>query len=230
MPSGVGKDQLAEAIRELTNVINSQSKMIREQGIKLEELEAKLLQKTRLNEVEKGTIETKLAAVAGLVQETQVKLSTLFQQAILGQPGELSSGQWPSLPPARRPGHLSYLANSTTPLNRTVRPAQNNSETNDRTITLDISRLRVEKRSAGQIKDMMTNIMQAQAETKECKSQQARILPEGKIELSMESNSQYENAQKHPRWLELAMTGARIKREKWFPVKCDNVTMCQNPK
>lgn len=144
MPSGVEKNQLAEAIKKLTNVINSQSKMIREQSIKFEELEAKLLQKNRLDKVEKGTIETKLAAVTDLVQETQVKLSYLFQQAILGQLGELSSGQWPSPPPAHRPGHLSYLANSTTPLNETVRPAQNNSETNDLTITLEISQSRID--------------------------------------------------------------------------------------
>lgn len=60
----------------------------------------------------------------------------------------------------------------------------------------------------------MINIMQTQAEIKEFKSQKVRILSERKIELSMESNSQYENARKYFRWLEFAMTEARIKQEK----------------
>lgn len=67
VPSRAGKDHWLEAIRELTKVINSQSKMIKEQGTKFQELEAKLLQKHRLEQVEKGIIETKLAAIEGLV-------------------------------------------------------------------------------------------------------------------------------------------------------------------
>ena len=69
--------------------------------------------------------------------------------------------------------------------------------------------------------------MQSQPETKECKIQQVRILPGEKIELCMESNSQYEDARNISRWLELTMPEARMKGEKWFLIKCDNVPKSQ---
>ncbi|MCJ1348716.1 hypothetical protein MMC31_006949 [Peltigera leucophlebia] len=218
-PSGGGKDQWLEAIKELTRVINGQSKIIKEQGIKLQELEAGIASKDQIRQ--------KLAAIEGLVQETQVKLGSLSQQSTPGPTKDLVSVQWPQLPPLHRPGQPLYFPTSPTLLNENVRPARNSPETNDRTITIDVSRSRLEKHSVSQIKDTVTDIMQSQLETKECKIQQVRILPGEKIELCMESNSQYEDARNHSRWLELAMPGARMKGGKWFPNKCDNVPKSQ---
>lgn len=104
-----------------------------------------------------------------------------------------------------------------------ARPARNSPETNDRTITIDVSRAKLEKHGVSQIKDIVADVMQSQAETKECKIQEVRILPGEKIELCLESNTQYEAARNYTRWLELAMPGARMKGEKWFPIKYDNV-------
>lgn len=173
--------------------------MIKEQGAKLQELEAKLVQKNRSEEVEKGVIETKLATIENLFKEMQVKLSSFSQEAGSGQTEQLGLGQWPLLPLAHRSGCLLYPSTFTTPLDGGARSVRNSPETNGRTITIDISRSRFEKRSAEQIKDTMTSIMQAQIETKECKIQQARILPGGIIELSMESNTEYEIAWNNPR-------------------------------
>ncbi|MCJ1346407.1 hypothetical protein MMC31_004623, partial [Peltigera leucophlebia] len=47
---GTRKDQWLEAIRELTNVINGQNKMIKEQSVKLQELEAKLSDQGRFEQ------------------------------------------------------------------------------------------------------------------------------------------------------------------------------------
>lgn len=146
-PSGGGKDQWLEAIKELTNVINSQSKMIKEQGIKLQELEVKLLQRNRLEQGEKGIIETKLATIEGLVQETQVKFGCLSQQAIPSPTKDLVSDQWPQLPPLHRLGQPTYFPTSPTLLSENVRPARNSPETNDRIITIDVSRSTLEKHS-----------------------------------------------------------------------------------
>lgn len=73
------------------------------------------------------------------------------------------------------------------------------------------------------IKKTMTSVMQTQTKTKECKILQAQILPKRIIELSMESNKKYKSAPNNPKWLEFIMPKAKMKREKWFSIKCNNV-------
>lgn len=94
-PSGDGKDQWLEAIKELTNVVKSQSKMIKEQGTKLQEFEVKLVQRNRLEQEEKGKLETKLAAIESLLQKTQLQLAAFSQQAIPTTTENLAQAQWP---------------------------------------------------------------------------------------------------------------------------------------
>lgn len=49
-PNGTRKDQWLEAIRDLTNIINGQSKMIKAQGAKLQELEANVTRNGQLEQ------------------------------------------------------------------------------------------------------------------------------------------------------------------------------------
>lgn len=139
MPPGAEKVQCLEAIKELIYIINSKSKMIKEQSTKLQELEANLVQKNRSDKVEKGVIETKLAAIENLFKETQVKVSSLSQEAGLGQTKQLGVGQWPLLPPAHKSGCLLYPSTSTIPLNGTAKLVQNSPKINGQTIIIYIS-------------------------------------------------------------------------------------------
>lgn len=126
-----------------------------------------------------------------------MKLSSFSQQASPGQTEEPGTVDWPQLPPAHRLFQPLHFPTFIMPSSKTVRRARNSPKTNDRTITINVSRSRLDKRSANQIKDIMTNVMQAQAETKECRIQYVRVLPREKIELCMESNSQYKDARSH---------------------------------
>ena len=224
---GTRKDQWLEAIRELTNVINGQNKMIKEQSVKLQELEAKLSDQGRFEQEKADKVETKLDEMKALIISVQDKLSTFSQNARIDPEVDGNTEIWPQLPAPQTQYPLMQLAMSLNAATANHRLLRNSPETNDRTITLDTSRSRSEKSNAAKIKEEVTSIMQAQLETKDCKIQHVRILPGEKIEICMETDSQCENARHYPRWLELAMPGARMKGETWFPIKCDNVPKSQ---
>lgn len=162
-----------------------------------------------------------------LIIGVQDKLSSLFENARVNPEVDGNTETWPRIPAPQTQNPSTQLAMSLNASNTNHRLLRNSPETNDRTITLDTSRSNSERSNAAKLKEEITNVMQAQFETKDCKIQHVRILPGEKVEICMETDSQCENARHYPRWLELAMPGARMKGQTWFPIKCDNVPKSQ---
>ena len=224
---GTRRDHWLEAIRELTNIVNEQNKMIQKQNVKLQELEAKLGEQNRIEQEKTDRMETKLDEMKALILGVQERLSSLSENARVNPEVDGNTETWPRLPAPHTQNPSTQLAMSPNGSKTNHRLLRNSPETNDRTIILDTSRSKSERSNAAKIKEEITNIMQAQLETKDCKIQHVRILPGEKVEICMETDSQCENARHHPRWLELAMPGARMKGQTWFPIKCDNVPKSQ---
>ncbi len=57
---GTWRDHWLKAIKELTSIVNGQNKMIGEQNVKLQELEAKLDEQNRIEKEKTDRMETKL--------------------------------------------------------------------------------------------------------------------------------------------------------------------------
>ncbi len=221
------RDHWLEAIRELTNTVNGQNMMIREQNVKLQEREAKLGEQNRIEREKTDRIETKLDEMKALILGVQERLSSLSENASVNQEVDGNTETWPWLPAPHTQNPSTQLAMSPNGSKKNDRLLRNSPETNDMTITFDTSRSKSERSNAAKIKEEITNIMQAKLETKDCKIQDVRILPWEKVEICIETDSQCENARHHSRWLELTMRGARMKRQTWFPIKCDNLPKSQ---
>ncbi len=162
-----------------------------------------------------------------LILGVQERLRSLFKNARVNSEvdGNTEIWLWLPAPHMQNPStQLAILPNGS----KTNHPLLHNSpETNNRTITLDTSRSKSEKSNAAKIKEEITNIMQAQLEPKDYKIQHVRILPWEKVEICIKTDSQCENARHHPKWLELAMPGAKMKKPTCFPIKYDNLPKFQ---
>ncbi len=216
-----------KAIRALTNTVNGQNRMMRELNVKFQELEAKLGEQNRIEQEKTHRMETKLDEMKALILSVQEGLSSLSENARVKPEVDGNTETWPRLPAPHTQNPSTQLAISLNGSKTNHRLLLNSPKKNDRTIILDTSRPKSERSNAAKIKEKLTNIMQAQLESKDCKIQNVRILPKVKVEICMETDSQWWNAHHYPRWLERELLGARIKGQTWFPIKYDNVRKFQ---
>ncbi len=164
--------------------------MIREQNVNLQEQEAKLGEQDRIEQEKTDRMETKLEEMKALILGVQEKLSSLSENARINPEVDSNSETWLRLSDfyTQNPStQLPMLPNCSKTNHRLLR---NSLEMNNRTFTLDTSRSKSERSNAAKIKEEITNIMQAQLETKDCKIQHMRILPEGKVKICMEIDGQ----------------------------------------
>ena len=197
--------------------------MIRKQNVELQELEAKLGEQNQIEQEKTARMETKLDEMKVLILGVQERLSSLSENARVNPKVDDNTETWPRLPVPHTQNPSTQLVMSLNGSETNHQLLSSSQERNDRTITLDTSRSKSEKSNAAKIKEEITIIMQAQLETKDSKIQHVRILLGEKVEICMEMDSQCKNARHHPRWLETAIPGARMKGHTWFPIKCDNV-------
>lgn len=142
---GTRKDQWLEAIRELTNVINGQNKMIKEQSVKLQQLEAKLSEKGRFEQEKADKLGTKLDKMKALIISVKDKLNSVSQNARIDPEVDKNTEIWPRLPAPQTQNPSMQLAMSLNAATANYRLLRNSPETNARTLTLDTSRSRSEK-------------------------------------------------------------------------------------
>lgn len=93
--SGTWKDQCLKAVRNLTNVINGQNKTIKKQSVKLQELEAKLSEKSQFEQKKTNELETKLDKVKALIIGVQDKLNSFSQNARINPKVDRITEIWP---------------------------------------------------------------------------------------------------------------------------------------
>ncbi len=126
-----------------------------------------------------------------LILSVQEGLSSLSENARVNQEVDGNTETWPRLPAPHSQNPSTQLAMSQNGSKTNHRLLSNIQETNDWTITLDTSRLKSERSNAAKIKAEITNIIQTQLETKDCKIHHVRILPREKVEICMKTDSQW---------------------------------------
>ncbi|TKA37470.1 hypothetical protein B0A49_14028, partial [Cryomyces minteri] len=80
-----------------------------------------------------------------------------------------------------------------------------------------------EKKDIAKVKDKLERALRAHEATNGAKIDFIRTLSGDRIEVCFETEEQCKQARQNPRWLEVAMPGARLKGETWYPIKCDGV-------
>ncbi|TKA49992.1 hypothetical protein B0A49_13355, partial [Cryomyces minteri] len=125
---------------------------------------------------------------------------------------------WPSLPTstAERPTTVSHISS-------TGSIPQRPADEEKRIVNIDARRARCEKKDIAKVKDKLERALRAHEATNGAKIDFIRTLSGDRIEVCFETEEQCKQARQNPRWLEVAMPGARLKGETWYPIKCDGV-------
>ncbi|KAK4964279.1 hypothetical protein LTR66_012373, partial [Elasticomyces elasticus] len=125
---------------------------------------------------------------------------------------------WPSLPTstAGRPSTASHISSTGSIPRRSA-------DEEKRIVNIDARRARCEKKDIAKVKDKLERALRAHGATNGARLEFIRTLSGDRIEVCFETEEQCKQARQNPRWLEVAMPGARPKGETWYPIKCDGV-------
>lgn len=92
-----------------------------------------------------------------------------------------------------------------------------------RTIEIDISRARGEKNDLNKVKDKWIKAIKDNDNTGDVEVEYVREVYTNKVELCLATIEQAQRTRNNPRWIEIAMPGARMRGETWYPIKVDGV-------
>ncbi|KAK4949996.1 hypothetical protein LTR28_007187, partial [Elasticomyces elasticus] len=92
-----------------------------------------------------------------------------------------------------------------------------------RIININARRARREKKDIAKVKDKLERALRAHGATNGAKIDFIRTLSGDRIEVCFGTEEQCKQVRQNPRWLEVAMPGARLESETWYPIKCDGV-------
>lgn len=137
-----------------------------------------------------------------------------------------SSGVQSSQPSFRRSERTERLSDSTGQAS-----SQRLNLNEGRTIQIDTTRAKGDTTDINKVRDQLTKAIQHNNGTEDVAIEHIRVLFKNRLEICLREVEQCQNARKHPRWLEIALPGARMRGETWYPIKCDGVakTMVLNP-
>lgn len=94
----------------------------------------------------------------------------------------------------------------------------------ERVVSIDtISTALEDKRDLIQVKESLQQSIDRHEAVRGTKIQCIRPLGTRGINVVFETTDQAERAKAHPEWIPTALTGARLKSDEWYPVKCDGV-------
>ncbi|KAK4988219.1 hypothetical protein LTR66_007376 [Elasticomyces elasticus] len=80
-----------------------------------------------------------------------------------------------------------------------------------------------QKKGVAKVKDKLERALRAYGVTNGARIEFIRTLSGDRIEVCYETEEHFKQARQNSRWLEVAMPGARLKGETWYPIKCDGV-------